>query len=250
MFVPNYLQLSSIRVLAGVMAFGLLHGINPSHGWPVAVLYSMRSRSPFLSGIISSSIIAGAHFVSSIAVVIAYVLLTSIVEIPQPYMRYGAAIALAILAYIFWKERGEDFAYTQHGHFHENDEVNEVTEPIMHEHAHWHKDTGYHLHAHTHRGRESPSLKKVASFAFMLGFAHEEEFVILAIAATQTVDPIILIMAYAGSVAAALIGITAISMKLYQRFFRYKMIYYSKHLPKVTAIVLAGMAIGFAIGLF
>ncbi len=64
---------------------------------------------------------AGAHFVSSIAVVIAYVLLTSIVEIPQPYMRYGAAIALAILAYIFWKERGEDFAYTQHGHFHEND---------------------------------------------------------------------------------------------------------------------------------
>ena len=84
----------------------------------------------------------------------------------------------------------------------------------------------------------------------MLGFAHEEEFVILAIAATQTIDPIILIMAYASSVAAALIGITAISMKLYQRFFQYKMIYYSKHLPKITAIVLAGMAIGFAIGLF
>ena len=250
MFVSNTLQLSSIRVLAGVMAFGLLHGINPSHGWPVAILYSMRSRSPLFSGIISSSIIAGAHFASSIAVVIAYVLLTSIIEIPQPYMRYGAAIALAILAYIFWKERGEDFAYTQHGHFHENEIVNEVTEPIVHEHAHWHKDTGYHLHTHTHRRRESPSLKKVASFAFMLGFAHEEEFVILAIAATQTIDPIILILAYASSVAAALIGITAISMKLYQRFFQYKMIYYSKHLPKITAIILAGMAIGFAIGLF
>src|SRR5215208_1806242 len=64
-----------------------------------------------------------------------------------------------------------------------------------------------------------------------------EECVILAIAATQTIDPIILIMAYASSVAAALIGITAISMKLYQRFFQYKMIYYSKHLPKITAIV-------------
>jgi hypothetical protein len=232
------------------MAFGLLHGINPSHGWPVAILYSMRSRSPLLSGIISSSVIASAHFVSSIVVVIAYTLLTSVIEIPQPYMRYGAAIALAILAYIFWKEKGEDFAYTQHGHLHENEVANEITDSVKHKHLHWHKDTGYHLHAHAHHKRESPSLKKVASFAFLLGFAHEEEFVILAIAATQTIDPMILIMAYASSVAAALIGITTISMKLYQHFFQYKMIYYSKYLPKITALVLAGMAIGFAIGLF
>jgi hypothetical protein len=37
---------------------------------------------------------------------------------------------------------------------------------------------------------------------------------------------------------------------LYQRFFQYKMIYYSKYLPKIAAMVLAVMAVGFTIGLF
>lgn len=248
--IVSVMQLSSIHVLTGVIAFGLLHGINPSHGWPVAILYSMRSKNPLISGIVSSSIIASAHFVSSIVVVIAYAFLTSIAFIPQLYLRYGATIALAILAYVFWKERGEDFAYTQHGHFHEDMVSSEVTEAIKHDHLHWHKDVGFHSHTHTHQRRESPDLKKIASFAFLLGFAHEEEFVILAIAATQATDPVTLILAYASSVAVALIGITVISMKVYRRFFQYKMIYYSKYLPKITALVLAGMAIGFAIGLF
>lgn len=237
-------------MLTGVIAFGLLHGINPSHGWPVAILYSMRSKNPLVSGIVSSSIIASAHFVSSIVVVIAYTFLTSIATIPQLYLRYGATIALAILAYVFWRERGEDFAYTQHGHFHEDRVASEVTEAIKHDHLHWHKDVGFHSHAHTHQRRELPDLKKIASFAFLLGFAHEEELVILAIAATQATDPVTLIIAYASSVAVALIGITVISMKVYRRFFQYKMIYYSKYLPKITALVLAGMAVGFAIGLF
>jgi nickel/cobalt exporter len=244
------MRLSSIHILTGVIAFGLLHGINPSHGWPVAILYSMRSKNPLISGILSSSIIASAHFVSSIVVVIAYAFLTSIAIIPQLYLRYGATIALAILAYVFWKERGEDFTYTQHGHFHEEKVASEVTDAVQHDHPHWHKDVGFHSHAHTHQRRESPDLKKIASFAFLLGFAHEEEFVILAIAATQATDPVTLIIAYASSVAAALIGITVISMKVYRRFFQYKMIYYSKYLPKITALVLAGMAIGFAIGLY
>jgi nickel/cobalt exporter len=210
----------------------------------------MRSKNPLISGIVSSSIIASAHFVSSIVVVIAYAFLTSIAIIPQLYLRYGATIALAILAYVFWRERGEDFAYTQHGHLHEDRVASEVTEAIKHDHLHWHKDVGFHSHPHTHQRRESPDLKKIASFAFLLGFAHEEEFVILAIAATQATDPVTLILAYASSVAVALIGITVISMKVYRRFFQYKMIYYSKYLPKITALVLAGMAIGFAIGLF
>ena len=206
----SVMQLSSIHLLTGVMAFGLLHGINPSHGWPIAILYSMRSKKPLISGIVSSSIIASAHLISSIVVVIAYTFLTSLVIVPKLYMRYGATIALAILAYVFWKERGEDFAYTQHGHFHEDEVVNDATEEVRHDHFHWDKDVGFHSHTHTHQRRESPGLKKIASFAFLLGFAHEEEFVILAIAATQATDPVTLIIAYASSVAIALIGITVI----------------------------------------
>lgn len=242
--------LSFISVLAGLMSFGLLHGVNPSHGWPIATLYSMRSKKPFLSGIISSSIIAGAHFISSIVVVVAYMLLTTLIEIPQFYLRYGAAIGLGILAYMFWKEKGEDFVQTQHGHIHNYDygNANSVYQS-NHEHTHWHKSIGYHSHIHIHQKRQSPSLKSITSFAFILGFAHEEEFVILAVVAAAGYDPVIWMVAYAGSVAIALIGITLLSLKVY-KYFQDKIMYYSKYLPKVTAILIAFMAVGFATGLF
>ncbi len=87
------------------MAFGLLHGINPSHGWPVATLYSMRSRKPFLAGITSSSIIAGAHFVSSIVVVAAYLFLTTLIEIPQLYLRYALNGTRDTGLYVLARER-------------------------------------------------------------------------------------------------------------------------------------------------
>ncbi|MGH9921957.1 MAG: hypothetical protein ACRD38_04320 [Nitrososphaerales archaeon] len=70
----------------GVIAFGLLHGINPSHGWTVAMLYSMQSRRPMLSSFTSSGIIAGAHFVSSLVVVVAYIFIAMFIEIPQIYL--------------------------------------------------------------------------------------------------------------------------------------------------------------------
>ena len=238
--------MSIIAPLIGIIGFGLSHGINPSHGWPVALLYAMRSRRALLSGIVSSSIIAGAHFVSSIAVVVAYIIVINSLDmqLPEVYMKYGAAIALGILAYIFWKEKNEDLVETQHGYFHDGKD----NSTLEHCHTHWHNGLGHHSHTHSHQERSTPSLKSIIGFAFVLGFIHEEEFVILAVAASQSVDPIILIVAYAFSVSAALIGITVISLKFYQRF-QYRMIHYSKYLPKITAILIAFMAVGFATGL-
>ena len=238
--------MSFITVLAGIVTFGLLHGVNPSHGWPIAILYSIRSRKPFLSGIISSSIISGAHFVSSIIVVVAYMLLTTLIEIPQSYLRYAAAIGLGILAYIFWKEKGEDFVQTQHGHLHNDDNA---VHQVNHEHTHYHGGIGYHSHIHIHQKRQSPNLKSITSFAFVLGFAHEEEFVILAVVAGMGHDPLMLMIAYAGSVALALIGITILSLKVYKHF-QHRIMHYSRHLQKFTAILIGFMAVGFAIGLF
>ena len=229
-------------LLLGVIVFGLLHGINPSHGWIVAMLYSMHSRRPMLSSFMSSGIIAGAHFVSSIVVVVAYIFVTMFIQIPQLYMQYGAAIALWILAYIFWREKGEDLIETQHGHLHDN------IVQIGHEHTHRHKGIGYHSHMHIHQTRTLSSLTAIASFAFVLGFAHEEEFVILALA-VGGVDPLMLMITYASSVAAALIGITMLAVKAYTKI-QYRFIQYSKYLPKIAAIVLAVMAIGFAMSLF
>jgi ABC-type nickel/cobalt efflux system permease component RcnA len=240
--------MSSIGTLIGVIGFGLSHGVNPSHGWPVGVLYAMRTRRPLLGGIVSSSIIAATHFVSSVVVVLVYTIAINALEItiPEIYMEYSAAIALGILAYIFWKEKGEDLGKTQHGHLH-GDNREEDNSLLEHYHTHWHNGLGYHSHIHSHQERFSPSLKSIVSFAFVLGFVHEEEFVILALAASQSIDPLILIVVYALSVAAALIGITVICIKFYERF-QYRVIYYSKYLPKITAVFLIFMSLTILLG--
>jgi nickel/cobalt transporter (NicO) family protein len=228
-------------LLLGVVIFGLLHGANPSHGWTVAVLYSIRSKRQVLGAILSSGMIAGAHFLSSIIVVIAYISITMFVQLPQLYLNYAAAIALGILAYIFWREKGEDLIETQHGHLHSH------TEQQKHEHAHWHKGIGYHAHLHLHQKRMLPTLSALAAFALILGFAHEEEFVILALAAGGA-EPLLLMASYAASVAASLIGITILAIKVYAYIER-RVIVHTKYLPQISALILAAMAIGFAFGL-
>ena len=232
-------------IFLGVILFGLLHGINPSHGWIVAVLYSIRKERKVISSIISSGLIAGGHFISSIAVVLAFIIVTSYfkIPIPQSLLNYGVAITLGILAYIFWKEKTEDFTETQHGHLHDN-----LSDSIEHMHHHWHRDSGLHSHMHTHQKKIVTSLTAIAVFGILLGFAHEEEFVILSLA-LGGVNPVTLMLAYAFSVAASLIGITVLSVKIYTHI-QYRIIPYVKYLPKISAIVLAVMALGFAIGIF
>jgi nickel/cobalt transporter (NicO) family protein len=99
-------------------------------------------------------------------------------------MRYGAAIALGILAYIFWKEKHEDLVETQHGHLHDGKD----NSTLEHCHTHWHNGLGDHSHTHSHQERSTPSLKSIIGLAFVLGFVHEEEFVILAVAVSQSVS--------------------------------------------------------------
>lgn len=228
-------------VFLGIIAFGLLHGINPSHGWTVAVLYSIRNKRPLLSSLTSSSILAGAHFLSSIVVVAAFLFVTMFIQIPQTYLNYAVAAALGILAYLFWKEKTEDLIETQHGHQH-----HDFTEQLEHEHEHWHSSTGSHTHIHLHQKRSLPTLAAIAGFALVLGFAHEEEFVILTLA-VGGINPLLLMIAYATAVAAGLIGVTVIAVKIYS-YIQHKVIQYTKYLPKISALILGAMSVGFAVG--
>ena len=230
-------------VFLGIIAFGLLHGINPSHGWTVAVLYSIRNKRPLLSSLTSSSILAGAHFLSSIVVVAAFLFVTMFIQIPQTYLNYAVASALGILAYLFWKEKTEDLTETQHGHLH-----HDFTENLEHEHRHRHSSTGSsHTHMHLHQERSLPTLAAIAGFALVLGFAHEEEFVILTLA-VGGINPLLLMIAYATAVAAGLIGVTVIAVKIYS-YIQHKVIQYTKYLSKISALILGAMAVGFAVGL-
>ena len=230
-----------LPVLSGIIIFGLLHGINPSHGWTIAVLYALQNKRPLLSSIISSSILAMGHFLSSIVVVLAFLLFSTYIDIPQNYLNYAAAIALGILAYMFWREKPDDLVKSQHGHLHQ------FSDEVKHDHIHWHKDEGYHNHLHLHQIRKLPSLSALAISALILGFAHEEEFVILSLAAAG-VNPVLLMIVYALSVSVALIGVTILSVKVITTL-QDRIIHYTKYLPKVSAIILAIMAIAFGLGL-
>jgi len=224
-FNPTYL---------GVVTLGLLHGLEPGHGWPVAVLYSVKKRNPIFSGFVSSSIIGIGHLVSSVAVVVAYVLLQRWLNFEVPWLRYVAAGVLLMLAFKLFMEKTDELE-KQHGHIHEN------RPEIKHEHEHEHPGQGRHTHWHKHTTGIALSLWGIASFAFILGFAHEEEFALLALVAGG-VNAWVLMISYGVSVLLGLIVITIVGVKIYKHL-QPKLMRYEKYVPKIGAGILVAMAI-------
>ena len=221
-------------VYVGAITIGLLHGLEPGHGWPVALLYSVRKRNSLLCAAMSSSIIGIMHLVSSIAVVVAYVLLQTWLDFEAPWLKYVAAALLLILAYRLFREKPNGLK-NQHGHMHEDQPE------IEHEHEHEHPGEGLHSHEHKHVTGVMLSLWGLASFAFLLGFAHEEEFALLAFL-TGDVNPWMLMLSYGVAVLLGLIAITVASVKLYKKI-QPKLIRYERYVLKIGAVTLLAMAI-------
>jgi len=91
------------------------------------------------------------------------------------------------------------------------------------------------------------SLASIAGFALILGFAHEEEFALLALA-VGGVDPLILMLTYAFAVMAALIGISVVSVIAYSQV-RSQLKKYEYLIPKVSGLILLLTAATFLLGL-
>jgi ABC-type nickel/cobalt efflux system permease component RcnA len=217
----------------GVVMIGLLHGFEPGHGWPVAVLYSMKKRNAVASATLSSSIIGIGHLASSIAVVVAYVLLQKWLNFEAPWIKYIAVALLLVLAFKLFREKVDDLE-RQHGHNHPGDPE------IEHEHEHEHPDQGQHTHKHKHKVAVALSLMGLASFAFILGFAHEEEIALLALVAGG-LNAWVLMMSYGVSVLLGLMVATIVGVKLYKQF-QPKLSRYEKYIPKIGAGLLVVMA--------
>ena len=211
-----------------------MHGLEPGHGWPIALLYSARKRNALFSGFLSSSIIAVAHFISSIAVVIAYVLLRSWLDFDAPFIKYIAAGILVILAVKMFLEKPEGLE-KQHGHIHED-----LAAEVEHEHEHEHPGEGRHMHPHKHTIGVILSLWGLATFAFILGFAHEEEFALLALVASG-VNAWVLMVIYGLSVTVSLIGITLLGIRIY-KLLQPRLIRYERYVPRITGAILVVMA--------
>jgi nickel/cobalt exporter len=226
--------------LVGVVVIGLLHGLEPGHGWPLALLYSAKTTRPAFYAFVSSGILAVAHFVSSIAVVVIYLVVSLFYDFSSPILTYVAAVVLVVLGLKMFTEKVHSELGEQHGHFHDN------TCDLTHTHEHEHPQTGFHVHEHMHPKRLSMSLGKLASCAFVLGFAHEEEFALLALA-VGGVSPILLMVSYGLAVAVALIGVTMLGIKMYERV-KTRIERYEKYIPKVSGVILIVMAAAMVLG--
>ncbi|MCP8315539.1 MAG: nickel/cobalt transporter [archaeon] len=224
-----------------VALIGMLHGLEPGHGWPVAMLYASTRPHPLTRALVSSSIISIAHLVSSIAVVAAYVILSTFLEFSIPYINIIAGIALTILAIRFFVEKPKGELKENHGHLHDDFEGGK------HVHEHSHRDIGVHTHKHKHVKKLFLSLTGITVFAFILGFAHEEEFALLALAAAG-IDPLTMMLTYAAAVMLALIGVTLMAVKAYSKM-KEKVKKYERLIPKISGLILLATAMNFFLSL-
>jgi ABC-type nickel/cobalt efflux system permease component RcnA len=105
--------------------------------------------------------------------------------------------------------------------------------------------------AHTHGDFDQAAdrgLLGIAWFAFVLGFAHEEEFEIIAICAGSNYC-LELMGAYAITVIVGIVGLTMLLIAGYQHSAE-TVERYTPYLPAFSAIVLIGMGLGFISGIF
>ncbi|MCP8307354.1 MAG: nickel/cobalt transporter [archaeon] len=224
-----------------VLLIGILHGLEPGHGWPIAMLYASTRPHPLTRAFVSSSIISIAHLVSSIAVVAAYVILRAFLEFSVPYINIIAGIALTILAIRFFIEKPKGELEENHGHLHDDFEGGK------HIHEHSHHDIGIHTHKHKHAKKLFLSLTGIAVFALILGFAHEEEFALLALAVAG-IDPLTLMLTYAAAVMMALISVTLMAVKVYSKIEE-KVKKYEGLIPKISGMILLVTAVSFFLNL-
>lgn len=250
-------------LLVGAVALGAVHGIEPGHGWPVAASYALEKSHRWLYGLAASLIIGIGHLVSSIAMVTVFFYAKSyfsLTQVDQPITIGGGLsiggpisivagcllIALGIREYRHGHSHGTHGTEDTHGHGHE------------HEDGHGHESGAISDkirsaipfvgsgHSHDTAGAADRGLFGIAWFAFLLGFAHEEEFEIIALCAGS--DACLWLMsAYAVTVIAGIVTLTLLLIAGYEHF-QERVEQYVPYLPVVSATVLIVMGLGFVAG--
>ena len=141
------------------------------------------------------------------------------------------------MAVFLWREKVGDGLDNQHEHLHSN------KEDIEHEHNHNHLNGTFHEHLHKHEKTAKATLLGIGFYGLMLGFAHEEEFALLSFVIAG-VNPWLLMIIYSIAVSVALISIT-IAFTFAYKYLLPKIQKYQKYIPKISAIIMFIMAVGF-----
>ena len=211
-------------VFAGAIGLGVLHGLEPGHGWPLATAYAVARAKPFAAGLGANIILGVGHLASSIAVVLVFFALKEWFELGELWWMNTAAGTL-LIGLGLWE--------------------------LRHHHGHGH---GHHHHGQPENGNGEPSqrqgeggLWRIAGAAFVLGFAHEEEFAIIGLCAGSELCLEIMVV-YALVVILAIVALTLLMIAGY-RTLQHRLEHVARHLPKLSGAILIAMGAGFIAGI-
>jgi len=275
------LHTDGVGLLAGAVLLGAVHGIEPGHGWPVAAAYALDQTNKWLSGFAASLVIGIGHLISSLAMVAVFFYAKSyfsLTQVNEPLaldlfstsVEIGGPVSLVagvLLILLGVREYAGGHAHgTGDGHGDESHDHGEHSHPHgdhSHEHGeHDESDDGLFArlkgvvpfvgdHSHDHSDLDEAAergLVGIAWFAFVLGFAHEEEFEIIALCAGSNYC-LELMSAYALTVIAGIVGLTLLLIAGYHSYEE-RVERYTPYLPVFSAVVLIVMGLGFITGLF
>ena len=271
-------------LLIGAVALGAVHGVEPGHGWPVAASYALDQTNKWLYGFAASFIIGLGHLISSIAMVGVFFYAKSyfsLTQVNEPLTVLGGVqvggpvslVAGVLLVGLGIREYRHDHSHDSpdgdHSHPHRSQGHESANHSAPgHSNGAIHdcpdsqgderltsrlKDAvpvaGGHSHIHESSGDVAErGLFGIAWFAFLLGFAHEEEFEIIALCAGSEYC-LVLMSAYAITVIAGIVGLTMLLIAGYQHHEE-TVKQYTPYLPAFSAAVLILMGAGFIIGVF
>ncbi len=267
-----------LGLLLGVVAIGVVHGVLPDHGWPIAATYALGRSRRYLAGAIAGLILGVGHLISSVALVAAYYWFSGFAAFAEgPWLRYVAGTALILLGIREYRHGGD------HGHAHDANDHDHTHDETGHDEAGDDRtDGGYPGHdadgSHDHGGRDRSAhdgtagssglrsrlpggghrhldesdaergLVALGTTALVLGFAHEEPIQILAIC-VGTAFCLELMLVYSLAVIVAILCPTLALIAGYEHH-RETVETYTPYLPLLTAVVLVGMGLAFIIGVF
>jgi len=263
----------TLSLFAGAVALGVVHGAEPGHGWPIAATYALDRKRTWFHGFVASVLLGLGHLVSSIAVVVVFFLAKDYFGLTQlGWVRYVAGvllIALGIREYYDGHTHSHDFGGDEEddehahsheeGHSHDHDDGHSHEHGVAHEHTighdHTHDD---HDHSHGHGGHEHDhghlstedvderGLWGIVSAAFVLGFAHEEEFEIIGLCLGSNYC-LELMLVYAIAVLVALVALTLLLVAGYERY-EDRVAGLAEYFPIISAVVLILIGFGFIVG--
>ena len=145
-----------LGLVAAVMGLGVIHGVLPDHGWPIAATYALGYNQKWLRGTVAALILGVGHLISSVALVVAYFWFASFAAFAEgPWMKPLAGsllVALGVYEYVSGGHAHDhDHGHDEHGHD-EHDGEQHDHEPALDDHDHGldDHDLGDHNHEHDH----------------------------------------------------------------------------------------------------